>query len=260
MEGVNPIDDSNISIKTIPSLEVGFIIFNFSNTILRSKEMRLALSEAIDSQIFVDLAFGFAKPAAQFVSSGVFGFNPNIKKIVYDLDGAKEKAGRLLDQSIEINEISFDYPESLEAVGQYIQQQFKELGIDVILNPLSDADLQEKIISGDSDMYYLGWKCELGDAQDFFDSIIHSRDLKRNFGQFNAANYKNEKVDKLIESSRQNLDIKLRLADLQEIMRIISEDDIVGIPLFESDTIFAYLKKLQFEPRVDGYMHADEVK
>ena len=259
LEGVNPLNDNNIIIKSIPSLEVGFIIFNFGNPILKDKEMRLAISEAIDPQTFVDLAFGFARPASQFVSSGVFGFNPTIKRVEYNLADAKKKAGDLLDQSIEKNEITFDYPESLEAVGQYVQQQLKEMGIDVILNPLSDEDLQTKIISGNSDMYYLGWKCELGDAQDLFDSIIHSRDLKRNFGQFNAADYKNEKVDKMIENSRQNLDVKLRLADLQEVMRIVTEDDIVGIPLFESDTIFAYLKNIQFEPRVDGYMHADEV-
>jgi ABC-type transport system substrate-binding protein len=106
-------------------------------------------------------------------------------------------------------------------------------------------------------MYFLGWKCELGDAGDFFNNIIHSRS-GTDLGQFNGNNYGSDEADNLIEKSAINIDSKSRLKQLQQIMTIVTED-VVGVPLFESDTIFAYQKGIEFEPRVDGYMHADEI-
>ncbi|HRY91353.1 MAG TPA: hypothetical protein P5229_03365, partial [Candidatus Gracilibacteria bacterium] len=101
---------------------------------------------------------------------------------------------------------------------------------------------------------------DLGDAGDFLDSIAHTRDLSKGYGLFNGGNYSNVKVDKLIEKSRQNFDVKSRQKDLQEAMRIIAEEDIMAVPLYESDTIFAYRKSIKFEPRIDGYLHGDEIE
>lgn len=260
-EGVVPIQNPDIEIKAIPSLEVSFIVFNVNNPIFSDKNAREAVYRALDPQFFVDLTYGFARPVNQFVSNGVFGYNPAIKRLDYDMEEAKELVKSSIDlTSFDVKTVVFDYPESMEAVGQYVQQQLSELGINVELNPLKNDKLQEKIQSGNSELYYLGWKSDLGDAGDFLDSIAHTRALSKGYGLFNGGNYSNVKVDKLIEKSRQNFDVKSRQKDLQEAMRIIAEEDIMAVPLYESDTIFAYRKSIKFEPRIDGYLHGDEIE
>lgn len=255
-----PIDDSHVQITSVPSLEVSFLVFNFNNTLFKDKTIRQAFVQAFDPQYFVDSVYGFARPDAQFVSSGVFGFNSGIKSPGYDLEKAKAAMNAALAETFERQNVTFDYPVELDTVGQYVKTQLTALGLDVTLNPLSDTDLQNKITSGQSDFYFLGWRSELGDASDFLQGVAHTQDAVKGYGHFNGAHYSSADVDKLIEDSQQNLDVGKRLLQLQQAMKILVEDDVLGVPLFESDLIFAYSKNIQFEPRLDGYIHVSEIK
>lgn len=252
-EGCQALESEDINITSIPSLEVSFLMFNFNHELFGMRSVREALTRVFDSQVFVDIAFGFAKPADQFVSSGVFGFNPEIQMVEYDLDVARQALSRIIGSSFERTSVVFDYPATLQPIGEYVQLQFAELGIDVELNPLSDQELQQRVINRESDFYFLGWRSELGDASDFLAGVAHSD------GIFNGANYINTDVDDLIEQSRETLDEEQRLTQMQEAMRIIVEEDVLGIPLFESEIIFAYRDDISFTPRVDGYVFASEV-
>jgi peptide/nickel transport system substrate-binding protein len=259
-EGCMKLKNPDIAIKSIPSLEVSFIAFNQKNNIFAKREVRSAIALAVDRQTFVDLAFGFARTAGQFVSNGVFGFNPSIGKPECDLETAKQQTEAACAGIFESLDVTFDYPEDLQTVGQYVQSTLNDLGITVTLNPLDNLGLLQKITGGESDFYFLGWRSELGDASDFLQAVAHTKDTARGYGLYNGANYGNPKVDELIEKSSENLDAEKRLKQLQEAMKILVDDDIYGIPLFESETIFAFNKVLKFEPRVDGYIHASEIK
>ena len=252
-EGCASIQSGNVEITSVPSLEVSFLIFNFDHELFGIRNVREAVSHAFDSQVFVDIAFGFAKPANQFVSSGVFGFDPSLPERDYNINAAKKTMVDILGTSFERTVVTFDYPATLQPIGEYVQLQLAELDIDVDLNPLSDAELQQKIMSGDSDFYFLGWRSELGDASDFLAGVAHSQ------GIFNGADYVNLELDDLIERSRENLDEEARLLEMQEAMRTIVSDDIFVIILIESEKIFAYQKDIQFVQRVDGYVFASEV-
>lgn len=155
--------------------------------------------------------------------------------------------------------ISLDYPEGLDIIGEYLQVQLREVGLDLGLNPLSNADLVAKILEGRSSFYYLGWRSELGDASDFLQAIAHSKDPDGSFGRFNGNHYANKRLDELIEKSQQDLNPKTRLKALQEAMKILIKQDAIGVPLFEADTLFAFNKQLRFEPRVDGYIYPSEI-
>lgn len=247
-------------VKSIPSLEVSFLMLDSEHELFSKREVRSALSRSFDPEVFVELSFGFARPANQFVSSGVFGFNPDIVHATYDIEGAREDIGPFLGSSFERVDVTFDYPERLEPIGQYVRDQLRDLGIDVTLNALNDEELQQKILDSDTDFYFVGWRSELGDASDFLQAVAHSRDRARGYGLFNGSEYANARVDTLIEESQNELDTERRIEQLQEAMKIIVEEDVMGIPLFESETIFAYSKEIEFEPRVDGYVFANEIK
>jgi peptide/nickel transport system substrate-binding protein len=260
-EGCVPIKNPDIRIKTIPSLEVSFLVYNHENELLSLTEIRSVLREVFDPQVFVDLAFGFAKPSDQYVSGGVFGFNAEIAKLEYDMDSAKKEIEKISKRdTFKQIVLTFDYPKTAQAIGEYVKAQLEEIGIVVELNPVSDEELLNKISGGTSDLYYLGFRSELGDSMDFMQALGHSKDIENGYGLYNGSNYVNKKVDQLIENAQRELDTVKRLKGLQEAMKIITEDDIYGIPLFEAETIFAFTKDLNFEPRVDGYIHASEIK
>ncbi len=250
----------NVTMKTIPSLQVNFIMFNPNQGIFQDRTLREAAAYALDRQQFVDIAGGYAHPIDQFVSSGVFGFNPDIKGYDFDMTKAHADADPVVAQSFVQLTVTLDYAQGNDVIAQYIQQQLHGLGINVVLNPLSGNDFQQKILSGSSEMYFLGWRSELGDANDFLQSVVHSRDQSGLSGEFNGTNYANHSVDDLIDKSQEDLNIQTRLKDMQDAMKILVEDDIAGVPLFETQTIFAYKNKIQFDPRVDGYIYASEIK
>ena len=102
-------------------------------------------------------------------------------------------------------------------------------------------------------MFVIGWQAENGDAGDFLDAFIHSK------GEYNNGRYVNVVVDKLIENSRKELDPAKRLQTLQKIMELVN-NDLIGIPLFESSRLYAVKKGVVWEPRLDGLVLASDVK
>lgn len=240
-----------VIIDTRPSLEVNFLIFNMESDIFKDIRMREAVAIAFDKTAFVEFSNGYAKPSNQFVSNGIFGFNPDVKGKDQNINKAK-KIIREYDP-FKRPSITIDMIEGAEVVGDFIREQLNEIGVSANINILSWDELKQKITNKESEMYYLGWRSELGDASDFFENAVFSQ------GSFNGGNYLSKKVDQLIALSLRNLEQKKRLEQLHEIMQIIVEEDIIGVPLFESDVIYGSRVGVNFIPRLDGYILACEV-
>ncbi len=54
--------------------------------------------------------------------------------------------------------------------------------------------------------------------------------------------------------------LKKRLAKLQEIMEILVDQEVIGIPLFEGERIYAVNAGVNFSPRTDGMIILREIK
>ncbi len=241
-----------VKIASIPSLEVGFLMFNFDDRVFGKKQIREAIVKGINREKFLELADGYAETESQFVSSGVFGYNPEITEPQLDKAFAEAQVQKL-SPTFQTIDVDFYYPDSLGLMGEFVQEELREIGLNVNLNPISAVELQQKIEKADMEFYFLGWRSELGDAISFLESVIDSD------GEFNGAAYSNQVVDDLIERSKSNFNIEERLEDLQEAMRIIVEDDMIGVPLFETDLLYAFDQDLFFEPRVDGAIYPSDL-
>jgi peptide/nickel transport system substrate-binding protein len=249
--------DDGFTVDMVPSLEVGFIMFDLNDVQFSKKPLRKAVALALNKTGFLELAFGYAKTVNQFVSNGVFGYNPDIKGFEFDLTAA-EKALTEIDAGFEKISVQVFYPESLRLMGQFIRDQLRDLGMDVELMPMNDQKLLEGINRGVLPIYYLGWRNERGDALPFLKDVLHSK-TDTGYGKYNGMNYVNQDVDRLIEDAQSNLNVKQRLKDMQEVMKIAVEDDIVGVPLFETYSLFAYSPDLFFTPRVDSQIYPSTI-
>lgn len=241
----------NVSIKSLPSLEVNFIMFNYESELLKDIRIREAISLAFDKDIFVEISNGYATPSDQFISNGIFGFNPEIKKTRQDVSTAKQLIRQY--DPFKKPSVNVDMIQEAQAIGEYVYQQLNEIGLSANINYVSFDELKKKILNKESEMYYLGWRSEVGDASGFYENVIYSK------GLFNGNNFENKKVDQLIRLSIKNLDEKKRLDQFQEIMKIIVEEEKMGVPLFETHIIYGVRAGIHFNPRLDGYILASEI-
>lgn len=250
-DGVQNVLDQGFDIAAIPSLEVQFLVFNNQSSVFSKLENRQIFSLAIDTDTFAkSLGADFTRTINQFVSTGIFGFNPDISAHVYNL----EKAGKMAEESgLKNQTITFHLPKSLETLGEHVRKQLLQIGVNVLVSYMEPDQFNQSLLAGDADVYFLGFKADIGDASDFLNTLVYSK------GSFNIGHYQNKKVDELIEDSLVQMDPAKRLKNLKDTMKIVVEDDIFGVPLFEYQKVFAFNKKLDLQPRIDGLIYFDEI-
>lgn len=256
-DAVEEIKLRDFQVKLMPSLEVGFVVFNLQNKNFAQKTLREAVARAVNKKTFLDLAYGYAMEINQFVPSGVFGYNPEIEVLQYDPATSAELIDKMVS-GFEKLQLDFYFPQNLRLLGQYFSEQLAPVGINLRLFPLTDQQLQEKLSEGNLGFYYLGWRHDSGDALPFLKAVIHSR-TGEGYGLYNGSAYQNNEVDRLIEKSETNFNESERLSDLQTVMRMAVQEDLIGVPLFESMSIFAYRPGLEYRPRVDSLVFPSDI-
>jgi ABC-type transport system substrate-binding protein len=250
------ITENDVNIITMPALETYFLGFDTQNSIFKNLELREAVSLAFDRNKIEVLGGGLIKSSSQFVNSGVLGFNPRIEMQKQDFELAKMKFSQV--EPFKRLKIRLDLTRNFEVLGEYIKEELDKIGFDVELQFSDQLSLLSKIANAESEFYLLGWKYELFDVSEFLINMVHSKNDF--YGNYNPSYYFNKNIDKLIETSQQTLDLTLRIRVLQEIMRNITEDDVFGVPLFNTQVLYGYSKNLKFEPRLDGYVMVRELR
>jgi len=235
-------------VKTSYSLEVNFMMFKLDDPLLSDRTMRENIRAMIDPARIEEIGNNFVRRVSQFVAPGVFGYNLKIPMFTYD--ETKRPKNLFGEQKMKI---SLDYLSTYKTLVEYLEKQFEDAGFLFRGNELTPEELLDKIKKNESQLYILGWQAENGDAGDFLDAFIKSN------GEYNPSRYSNAVVDALIEKSRQELSPPRRLELLQKIMELVN-DDLIGIPLFESSRLYAVKKGIQWEPRLDGLVLAKEVR
>lgn len=239
---VDVVRKQNFEIKTVPSLEVQFLLFNFESENLSDFEARKFLASSLNKYELTAELGDFALPVGQFVSNGVFGFNPAIDS---EFDEVKD--------SLKGSTLQFHLLKGQDVLGEFVRKSLGAKGVNVIVSYLDGLNFLKSLDEKKADMYFFGFKSDLGDSVDFFKSIVKSE------ADFNVMNYVSEEADKLIVSGLTELDERRRRDDLQELMEIVVKRDVIGLPLFEYETVFALNDSVEFEPRIDGMIYFDEI-
>jgi peptide/nickel transport system substrate-binding protein len=234
-------------IKTHYSLEVNFLLFNLQDEAFKDLKTREAISKQFDPARIETIGNSYVRQANQFIAPGVFGYNPSLPLFKYD-EATRPKA--LFGERLE--RLTLDYLPTYRTLAQYLQAQLRDAGYLLKLNELSPEALLEKIRNNESQLFLLGWQSENGDAGDFLEAFIHSQ------GEFNGGRFSNAELDGLIEASRSELNPEKRLKMLQDLMARIDAEKI-GVPLFESSRLYAVKKGIEWEPRLDGLVLAEEI-
>lgn len=254
-----PVDNSIVfegKIKTVPSLEVSFLLFNQQTELWADPVVRKITTKVIDKETLSTIAGKYSKTVNQFVSPGVFGYSLKITDKAYLPEKARKEALELFGQ--EGRKVVLDLTADYKKIGEFIQKEFKAISIKVELNFVSPQELIQRITNRESEMYILGWQSESGDAGDLLNALfLENAQLN---SVFVPKSEDSQKISQLILATNQELNQKKRLAQLQNIMEILVDEMVVGLPLFEGERIYAINDGIIFEPRTDGMIVLNEIQ
>ncbi|MCX6807841.1 MAG: ABC transporter substrate-binding protein [Patescibacteria group bacterium] len=247
--------DPNILLKSLPKLSVTFLGFNLSEKINEEENrlaeliVRKAISLAINranltNQLRITV---YAQPSSQFAGVNVFGFNSDI-----NIPKTDSKEARILLNGDKFY-LNLDFVSSMKKLAENIQLQLAKIGIVVKLNALTPEELTLKLQSGKSQMVIASWLADSGDAGTFFEKMIATN------GSENYFKIANQGFDEKIAGEATLIEPMERLPILQNLMRDVVENEIIGVPLFEEEKVYAIRPNVQFVPRQDEAIFAPEV-
>ena len=227
---------------------------------LQDIRVRQAFNYAIDRNAITKYIMkGFAVTANQINASTVYGYDKTLKPLEYNPEKAKAllaEAGYPNGFEIQLDSLnSGDYPK----VAQAVAASLTRVGIKVNVNAAPGSTFFGKAGKREMSFILIGWASGSGDASSFLDSIVHSVNPDEGYGKYNWGNYANAKADELIEKSASTMDTKERLNQLHQIQKI-ALDDVGYLPLYYTVNLYAASKKVKFEPRINGYFWAFDIK
>jgi len=267
INSIDPNDYDNLSkipgVKILPFTfnTVTYLGFNFvENNPFLDLRVRKAVYHAINIDEIIENALdGYAEPASQFVTQYIFGYNPEIKRLSYDLNKARQY---MKDAGYEEGfEITLDCRESeiRENASRMIADQLSLINITVEVNILSSSDFYSKISNRESLCYFVGWATDSADAGEIFDNILRSVDFENGFGLSNFGNYSNQMVDEIAENISYNMNPVVRL-DLMKEGFAIAMEDVVCVPLYILKGYCVVRDEFSLPIRADGLIKIENVK
>jgi peptide/nickel transport system substrate-binding protein len=197
------------------------LAFNNQQEPFKDKRVRQALSYAVPyQQIIDDVMFGLARPAKSMVPPGMPTHDPSAWKYDTDLTKAKqllEAAGQGGGFKSSID-VLIGRPED-EQAATLIQASFREIGVEVDVRKLAEAEYQEKRNNASSPMQIVEFYSWVTDP---FFHLFFNLFSKNTFT--NSARYSNPKVDALINKGIYEPDEAKREAMSREAQAMVIDD------------------------------------
>jgi peptide/nickel transport system substrate-binding protein len=182
------------------------IFLNSKNNLLADKNIKDALMMAVDYEILVN----FGEVAKGSIPPNSWAYNPNLKSNVYDLETAEKIIQKEITSSDSAKMSLITYYDYYDIADELINK-FKAIGL------LIDLRIISYNVPEDFDMFLAYWKVPSDPDQYYF---WHSTQTRKNQGG-NIGDYKNVKVDQLLEEGRSTINLEERekyYFDLQKIM------------------------------------------
>jgi peptide/nickel transport system substrate-binding protein len=214
---VYQLEHEGLTLTTSPGVDYQYIGFNLLEPALKDVRVRQAIGHAIDRQAIVDyLRRGLATVADSMLPPTNWAHEPAVA--VYDYDPERAKA--LLDEagypdpdgsgprprlSLTYKTTSLEFPRLQAAV---IQQNLRDVGIDVDVRSYEFATLYADILKGNFQMYAMQWVGGALADPDILRRVFHSQQGPP--AGFNRGHFSDPEVDHLIDEASNATDYEQR--------------------------------------------------
>ena len=221
----------------------------------KDKRVRQAFYQAIDIDgIKKTVMRGASNPSALLVGPGINGFQPDMKRLPYDVEAAKKlmaDAGYGNGFEVSMNCPNDRYVNDAR-ICQAVAANLARINVKINLQAETKGTYFPKILRRDTAFYMLGWTPSTYDSHNALNALVACVDDK-GAGQFNLGAYCNPKVDELTKKIQAETDKNKRNAMIREAFEIHA-GDVGHIPLHQQSLAWGVSKKVQLVQLADNFM------
>ena len=240
-----------IRLKTSVAPSTFYLAFNFQDPVVgtkaaeRSRKLRQAISIAIDWEEFISIfANGRGIAGMGPLPPGIYGYRDDgYNDVVYEA-GPDGKPRRKAIGSARKLMAEAGYPDGRDAkTGQplvlyldtvsrgpddaarlnWYRRQFAKLDIQLEIRATDWNRFQEKIRTGNTQLFFLGWNADYPDPENFMFLLYGPNGMNNGDGE-NKARYSNPEFDRLFEQMRNMDNGPARQAIVDRMVKIARED------------------------------------
>ena len=165
--------DATLKVISASGLNIAFWAFNVNKPPLDKKEVRQALSMAVDrAAIIRDVFLGNGEVAKTLIPRTMWSYNDAITDYPYDPTKAKamlDAAGvKALDIDLWYQPVQRPYNPNGKRIGEMMQADLAKIGVNAKLVTYEWGEYRKRAQGGESMTAQLGWTGDNGDPDNFF--------------------------------------------------------------------------------------------
>ena len=221
--------------------------------------VRMALDLALNRKKLVEqgLPEGSAVVARSVVPEEVFGASPKVQAQEQDLEGARA----LLDQS-GIEEgliVKLQHARVSPPLVALVAETFRDLGFVVEIEDMPYDVFYRSVEDASLEAYIFGWNFLFGDASDFLDGLVHTRDPLRKLGELNGTGFSDQLVDQWIEEAAREPDPGRRLQRLRSALAVV-ERERPYLPIYHASRQAYFRGPFTMEERPGSWLRPHDIR
>lgn len=223
-----------------------YICLNEKFPELSDARVRKALQYSIDRQAILDSLYaGLGELENGIFPHGLIGYNADLAEIPYDVDQAKQllaDAGYPDGFEMELC-YSSDAGQTTKDMLEIISAYWAEIGVTAKVTEVDEGSFYDMRAAGEIEAYTSNWSADFNDPDNFIYSFFGNEGNieRRGFG------YTNSEAIARVAAARAIVDEDERIAEYQDLEKLIIQDDAAWVPLFSKQHLFVV------NPRVSGF-------
>ena len=208
---------------------------------MQDQRVRLALWKAIDMELIrKKIMREMSRNSGLLVAPPVPGYSADLD-VIPQTDPEAAKALLAEAGYPDGFEVGFDCPNDRyvndEEICQAITAMWSRIGVDARLNAQTKSKHFEKVLSGNTDIFMVGWATlPMLDTYSVMSALLHTPSDR--LGAWNPGGYKSAEIDELTAKVAVELDPAKRTTMMSEALKI-ARDDVAMIPLHQQPLAWA---------------------
>ncbi|MBR5109469.1 MAG: ABC transporter substrate-binding protein [Clostridia bacterium] len=212
-------------------IATAYIALNASVEPLNDVRVRKALQLSLNRALLLDAVYsGRGSLENGIFPQGLFGYNPDLPAIPYDPEAARELLAQAgypdgFELTVSVKSSSTQAEMTLMRL---TASMWEKIGVQVQIRVMGESEFMRLRKRGELACYTAAWTADFNDPDNFIYTFFGTRENT----VFRSLCYPREDIMERVSAARTITDPEARVAEYNELERIIVQEDAAWIPLF----------------------------
>jgi len=258
-------NEERFKLATAPTYDVRYLMFDTARepspqitgtdgkNPFKDRRVREAFSKAVNRAGIIERVLnGNGVAAANIQGPESFGYNPDLKPVNYDAEGARKLlADAGYPDGFGVT-LSVQTESEASRVGQAVAQMLAQIGIKVNLESLPTSVFFQKRSGGEFSLYSYTVGGRSGEMLTPLKVLLGTPKSHPGFGNINGGGYSNPELDAILLKAQAEMDDESRRDLLKDANRLMAEDHALAL-LYQRVDTWAFNKAITYTPSISGY-------